>query len=53
MIVVDNRTYEANTRLLLSRNQENPRDYIQPRPDFESTIVVLKTIEIGCGDVDT
>jgi hypothetical protein len=46
MIVLDNRTYEDNTRLLLSRNQENPRDYVQVRSDFEFAIVILKTLRL-------
>lgn len=40
--------------MLLSTNQigDDERDYVRARSDFESAVLVLKTIEIGCGDVD-
>ncbi|KAI5272056.1 hypothetical protein E4T47_04613 [Aureobasidium subglaciale] len=55
LVILDDRTNRDNTCLLLSRNElsDDPRDYIQVRSDFESAIVVLRTIEIGCGDADT
>jgi len=27
-------------------------EYVQVRSDFESAVVVLKTVETGCGDVE-
>ncbi|KEQ91839.1 hypothetical protein AUEXF2481DRAFT_454699 [Aureobasidium subglaciale EXF-2481] len=54
LVILDNRTNQDSTCLLLSRNElsDDPLAYIQVRSDFESAIVVLGTIEIGCGGAD-
>jgi len=55
IIILDERTNRDMTCLVLSQNQLNdndPRDYVQVRSDFESSIVSLMTIETGCGGTD-
>ena len=51
IIVLDQRSNEDMTCLLLSRivSSGDARDFVQTRSDFESSVVVLKTIEAGCG----
>ncbi|KEQ60398.1 uncharacterized protein M437DRAFT_77470 [Aureobasidium melanogenum CBS 110374] len=55
MLVLDDITYQSNTCVLLSKNTltDDPQSYIQVCSDFESSLVVLKTIETGCGDADS
>ena len=55
MVVLDERSNEDQTCILLSRNtlSDDGRDYVQVRADFESAVIVLKTIETGCGDGDS
>lgn len=55
MIVLDAITNQDDTCLLLSKDplSDDTRSYVQVRSDFESAVVVLKTIETGCGDADT
>ena len=54
MIILDERSNEDSTCLLLSRNEliDDAHDFMQTRSDFESAVVTLKTIETGCGDAD-
>lgn len=55
VVVLDDITNRDDTCLLLSKDtlSDDPRDYVQVRSDFESAVVVGKTIETGCGDADT
>lgn len=55
LVVLDACTNQDNTCLLLSKDPliDDPQSYIQKRSDFESAVVVLKTIETGCGDADS
>lgn len=55
LVVLDACTNQDNTCLLLSKDSliDDPQSYIQERSDFESAVVVLKTIETGCGDADS
>ncbi|THW38775.1 hypothetical protein D6D22_06618 [Aureobasidium pullulans] len=45
--------HSGRTCLLLSKNEMNEEatEYLQVRLDFASAVVVLKTVETGCGDV--
>ncbi|GAB7344757.1 hypothetical protein MBLNU457_3227t2 [Dothideomycetes sp. NU457] len=55
MVILDERTNRDMTCLVLSQNELNdndPRDYIQVRSDFESSITSLMTIEMACGGSD-
>lgn len=55
MVILDDTTNQDDTCLLLSRDplSDDPQGYVQVRSDLESAVVVLKTIETGCGDADT
>jgi hypothetical protein len=55
LIILDERSNQDATCLLLSRNVfgEHAYDFVQTRADFESAVVALKTVEIGCGDADS
>ncbi|KAH0445800.1 hypothetical protein KCU90_g144, partial [Aureobasidium melanogenum] len=55
LIILDDVTIQNDTCLLLWKDplSDDPWSYVQVRSDFESAIVVLKTIETGCGDTDT
>lgn len=55
MIVLDERSNEDSTCLLLSRNElsNDAHSFMQARSDFESAVVTLKTIETGCGGADS
>lgn len=50
LIILDNCTNQDNTCLLLSKD---PYDYVQVRSVFESAVVVLRSIEIGCAGANT
>lgn len=54
MVIPDERTNDDQTCLLLSKNEANEEamEYVQVRSDFESAVVVFKTVETGCGDVE-
>jgi hypothetical protein len=54
IVILDQRSSEDMTCLLLSRNvlSEDARDFVQRRADFESSVVILKTIETGCGGTE-
>jgi hypothetical protein len=55
MIILDKRTNEDRTCLLLSRDhweKDDPKAYMRVRSDFESSIVSLMTIQTGCGGTD-
>ena len=54
LIILDERTNDDQTCLLLSKNEVNEEtmEYVQVRSDFESAVVVLKTVETGCGDAE-
>ena len=55
VIIMDDRTNQDSTCLLLSRNplSDDPYDYLQVRSDFGSAVVVLRSIEVGCAGADT
>lgn len=54
LVILDDITNHDDTCLLLSKDtlSDDPRDYVKVRSDFESAVVVLKTIETACGDAD-
>lgn len=53
LVILDERTNDYQTCLSLLKNEANEEaiEYVQVRSDFESAVVVLKTVETGCGDV--
>lgn len=55
MVILDQQTNKDSTCLLLSFNEldKDPHNYMQVQVDFESAIVVLKTIEIGLGNANS
>lgn len=55
MVILDDITNQDDTCLLLSKDpfSNDPQAYVKVRSDFESAVVCLATIEIGCGDADT
>ena len=55
IVVLDERSNEDQTCIVLSQNvlSDDARDYVQVRADFESAVIVLKTIETGCGGADS
>jgi hypothetical protein len=55
LIILDERSNQDATCLLLSRNVpgQDAHDFVQMRADFESAVVMLKTIENRCGDADS
>jgi hypothetical protein len=54
-IILNERSNLDATCLLLSRNVsgEHAHDFVQTRADFESAVITLRTIEIGCGYADS
>jgi hypothetical protein len=54
-VILDERSNQDATCLVLSRNVygEDAHDFVQTRADFESAVITLRTIEIGCGYADS